>query len=174
MKLGAVIYRLNGNILRVGDKYLPDANCICGRQLKHYASKKCQRCAMLGVKRPYKPRPKTWGRLAWNKGRKCPEYSGERHGRWNGGTKIRKALRESFEYRNWRQAVFERDGWSCCDCGKHGGDLEVHHIKSFLAIILDNQIKSLDSAVSCQELWDTNNGLTVCYSCHKGRDKQRR
>lgn len=104
------------------------------------------------------------GKPAWNKGRKCPETSGEKNGSWKGGVNPENhTIRNSFEYAIWRTAVFQRDGYSCVLCGEHGGRLNADHIKPFalfpeLRLALDN-------------------GRTLCVPCHKktptyGRKKQ--
>ena len=54
----------------------------------------------------------------------------------------------------------------CQNCKKRGGDLESHHIKSFSLIIEENNIKSLEDALMCSELWNINNGRTLCIPCH--------
>jgi len=61
------------------------------------------------------------------------------------------------EYRDWREAVFTRDNWTCQKCGvrsKKGKTvyLEAHHIKSW---------------VEYPKLrYEVNNGVTLCYECH--------
>ena len=53
----------------------------------------------------------------------------------NGGiTPERKKIRDSKEWQNWRQSVFERDNYTCRHCQKKNGNgktifLEAHHIK---------------------------------------------
>jgi len=40
-----------------------------------------------------------------------------------------------------------------------------------LSIILeDNEIKNIDDALGCEELWNINNGRTLCHPCHKMTD----
>lgn len=56
------------------------------------------------------------------------------------------------EYKNWRKAVFERDNYTCRDCGKKGDYLEAHHIKSWAKYPKWRFVKS--------------NGLTLCKICH--------
>lgn len=75
------------------------------------------------------------------------------------------------EYLNWRKTVFKRDEYTCQMCGdKTGHNLEGHHIKSFAQILLDNNIKTVDDARNCKELWNVDNGLTLCRDCHKLTD----
>ena len=61
--------------------------------------------------------------------------------------------RTSLEYVNWRKNVFERDNYTCQVCGKVGGTLNAHHIKSF--------------ALHKKLRLDVNNGITLCEKCHK-------
>lgn len=64
-----------------------------------------------------------------------------------------KEIRNSQEYREWRAAVYERDHYTCQNCGQVGGTLNAHHIKSF--------------ARHPELRLDVNNGVTLCKSCHK-------
>ena len=61
--------------------------------------------------------------------------------------------RMSADYRNWRKEVFERDNYNCQICGKKGGELNAHHIKTF------KKHKKLRFEVS--------NGVTLCAKCHR-------
>ena len=49
----------------------------------------------------------------------------------DGRTPENHKVRTSIEYRAWRKAVFERDNYTCQECGQKGGDLEADHIKQF-------------------------------------------
>lgn len=100
-------------------------------------------------------------------------FAGENSNNWKGGkTKIGAAIRSSAEYAIWRKSIFERDDWTCQKCGirsKAGVNcvLQVHHIVSFAKLIHRLEIKNMFQAVSCKELWNTDNGETLCKLCHK-------
>lgn len=87
-------------------------------------------------------------------------------------TPLNKAIRESFKYREWVIAVFERDNYTCQKCKIRGGYLEAHHIKLFSVILKENNIKTLQDAFDCEELWDANNGVTLHEKCHKKEHKE--
>ena len=73
---------------------------------------------------------------------------------WRGGlTVLSKRIRESLDYRLWREAVFERDNWTCVWCGKRGVELNADHIKPFCLF------PELRFAI--------DNGRTLCHPCHK-------
>jgi 5-methylcytosine-specific restriction endonuclease McrA len=116
------------------------------------------------------------GKPSWISGKKMPKewrdkISGEKHYRWNGGTSsINLRIRKSYEYREWRSDVFSRDDFTCQECFIRGGNLEAHHIKPFSIIINENKIESIEDAIGCSELWNINNGLTLCKECHKKTD----
>ena len=92
----------------------------------------------------------------------------EKHWNWKGGiTPTMMAIRHCLKYRQWVIAVFKRDDYTCQKCWQRGIRLEAHHIKKFSITIEINNLKSLSQALACQELWDLNNGLTLCKNCHK-------
>lgn len=81
----------------------------------------------------------------------------EKHYAWKGGvTKENELIRHSREYKNWRKSVFQRDNYKCCSCGKKGGYLEAHHVKSFA---LHKHLRFI-----------VDNGKTLCKKCHKVTD----
>jgi len=119
------------------------------------------------------------GCIPWNKGLKCPytternlidnpSKKGEKHWNWKGGiTSLMRQIRNCFKYRQWRSDVFTRDDFTCQNCGdKTSGNLNAHHIKPFAQIIKENKIKTVEQALNCEELWNINNGLTLCKKCH--------
>ena len=62
-------------------------------------------------------------------------------------------IRNSSGMIGWKNAVFSRDNFTCQVCGQYGGELNVHHIKSFRDYPELRQ--------------DINNGMTLCKNCHK-------
>lgn len=83
--------------------------------------------------------------------------AGEKSHLWKGGiTSDAMRIRNSAEYAAWRKTVMDRDDYTCNICGVRGGKLCVDHIKSF----------SLYPALR----FDTENGRTLCYSCHQKTD----
>ena len=112
----------------------------------------------------------------WNKGREWKAMQGKNHPNWkNGRTDLRIAIRMLYKYRQWRTSIFERDNWSCTKCGakRKPGDrviLYVHHLKAFYQILEDNNIKTVKQAKKCDELWDIDNGKTLCFPCHRQTD----
>lgn len=103
------------------------------------------------------------GRTPWNKG--LIGYNkgfqkGKLNPSWKGGItpEIRK-IRNSDKYQVWRSLCFLRDNFTCQDCGQYGGNLEVHHVKSF------SKYPELR--------FDIDNGVTLCVKCHSKIDKYR-
>ena len=96
---------------------------------------------------------------------------GEKSWNWKGGiTPLRNQIYNSYQYRQWISDVLTRDNFTCQKCGKKGGKLSAHHIKSFSLILQENNIKTLEEALNCSELWNINNGLTLDQTCHEKTD----
>jgi hypothetical protein len=130
--------------------------------------------------------------VAWNKGKSLKDYPnmgfkkghkvftskegykkgggkrmGVNHHNWKGGiTPIKNQIYYSYKYRQWRSDVFTRDNFTCQWCGDKRY-LEAHHIKEYNKILQENNIKTFEDAEKCEELWNINNGLTLCKECHK-------
>ena len=89
-------------------------------------------------------------------------FSREKCPAWRGGiTPINTIIRHSLEFKEWRKKIFERDNYTCQDCGAKSRIerviyLHPHHIKSF--------------AFFPELRFDVNNGLTLCEDCHKRTD----
>jgi hypothetical protein len=74
-----------------------------------------------------------------------------------------------FEYRQWRSDVFTRDNFKCQICGSNK-KIQAHHIKSRSLIVKENNLKTIEDVISCEELWNINNGQTLCDICHRKTD----
>lgn len=115
------------------------------------------------------------GKPTWNKGLnklidKRIDYDRPTSFKSQGKCKLQEIIRHNFRYRKWRSDVYVRDDFTCQICGKRGGKIEADHNKPFSIIIEENNIKTLEQALECKELWDTNNGRTLCLECHKKTD----
>jgi hypothetical protein len=101
---------------------------------------------------------------------------GKGHWNWQGGkTGLIRLIRNLFEMKSWRKSVFERDNYTCVWCGAKNGNgkaviLNADHIKQFSILIKENNIDSIEKALNCKELWNINNGRTLCLDCHKKTD----
>jgi 5-methylcytosine-specific restriction endonuclease McrA len=83
--------------------------------------------------------------------------SGEKHWNWQGGkTSESLRLRSTTEYRSWRKSVFERDNFTCVQCGQRGCFLNADHIKPW--------------AYYPDLRFDVDNGRTLCLTCHYKTD----
>lgn len=87
---------------------------------------------------------------------------------WKDGiTSLNHKIRGNDKYKNWVLNVFQRDNYTCQRCGKRGGKLEAHHKNSFVNILDKHNIKTLKQSLGCKELWDINNGITLCKKHHR-------
>ena len=90
---------------------------------------------------------------------------GENHYNWKGGSsRLNKAVRLLTENRKWMDSVKERDG-KCLDCGATE-NLEAHHKIELAVLIKKYGIKTREQARECLELWNLDNGKTLCQKCH--------
>lgn len=123
------------------------------------------------VKR-YGLRPPNWSHSLYSKEGLKKKYPngrfGEESSNWKGGTTILyNSIRTHKKAGEWRESCLRRDKYTCQGCEEPKGRLEVHHIKQVALIIKMNGIKTLKEVLSCEELWDINNGQTLCRKCHE-------
>lgn len=80
-------------------------------------------------------------------------HRGELNPVWKGGlgTERHRAMGQ-VEYKAWRKAVFERDQYTCVDCGESKIYLHADHIVGWA--------KNKDLR------FEVSNGKTLCYMCH--------
>lgn len=115
------------------------------------------------------------GKPSWNKGKtketdRRLNYLRPTQFQSQGKSKLQDIIRHCYRYRQWRSDVYTRDDFICQMCGERGGRLNADHLKPFSAIINENKIVTLDQAFNCEELWNINNGRTLCLGCHKKTD----
>lgn len=113
-------------------------------------------CVDCGVERSGHRRP---GREPPARCKRCgfKARKGSGNGNWKGGiTPHNRRVRASDEYKAWRKAVFERDGYTCVWCGQVGYELHADHIKPF--------------ATHPDLRFEVSNGRTLCVECHKKTD----
>ena len=95
-----------------------------------------------------------------NRGFNVPEHK-RFHWNWKGGiSDENNIIRTSSRMKQWRKLVFERDKYTCQDCGQKGGNLNAHHIKPF--------------SVFTSLRFELSNGLTMCMGCHINLHKTER
>ena len=105
-----------------------------------------------------------------------PSLRGNKNPNWKGGTtKLIQLIKGLPEYSFWRMETFKRDKWTCQECGaknKRGEKyiFDAHHIYPISKIINDFKIETVEEAICCKELWDVENGQTLCRQCHRLTD----
>uniref|UniRef100_A0A6M3M857 Nuclease associated modular domain-containing protein n=1 Tax=viral metagenome TaxID=1070528 RepID=A0A6M3M857_9ZZZZ len=85
----------------------------------------------------------------------------------DGRTPLVQRVRHCRKYKEWIKSVFEKDDYTCQDCRKRGIKLVAHHRKSFSRIWTENKIETYKQALDCKELWNIDNGKTLCIDCHR-------
>ncbi len=105
--------------------------------------------------------------------RRISQIRRENHWNWkNGKTSIRNRIKSYGKYLKWRSEVLERDNYHCQGCGKNNCKLDVHHIIPIRDILEFYNIKKQEEAFDCKDLWDIDNGMTVCRRCHQIQEKK--
>lgn len=119
------------------DGVSPNATCVvCGKPYAHRNPKKRKTCSA-------KCSRENWGALR----------RGEKNYFWKGGVcPDDEKLRKRRAYKDWRAAVFQRDGGICGLCHVLAVQPVAHHILLF-ATYPDRRL-------------DVANGITLCWSCH--------
>jgi 5-methylcytosine-specific restriction endonuclease McrA len=84
---------------------------------------------------------------------------------------VYRAVRECYKSREWRVSIFKRDNYTCVICKIRGGTLNAdHYPKRFVDILRKNNIISVEQALDLDELWNIENGRTLCVKCHTETD----
>lgn len=115
------------------------------------------------------------GHAPWNKGKTWSKETREKISKalmgrptgrtgvksnfWKGGKSSEYTkLKNSIEWKNWRRSVFERDDYTCQECGIRSGNgkavwIHPHHLKS------RTEFPELQ--------FNVDNGQTLCRDCHR-------
>lgn len=83
-------------------------------------------------------------------------FRGRDNPQWkeNATHRFRNTISQTYEYKEWRKAIFKRDNYSCRCCGKVSeGDIQAHHI--------------FPVETHRDLIFDINNGITLCKKCHQ-------
>lgn len=104
---------------------------------------------------------------------------GERSSLWKGGINpLRVIIRDLSESVEWRKSVFNRDDYTCQNCGIRGTYLEAHHVKTFEQIYREflqafkflspvhDKYRLVELSRGYTDFWDVGNGQTLCSECH--------
>ena len=117
----------------------------------------------LGKKRPHMAGEKNWN--YWKFGSDHTRYIE------NKLSSIRKAIRNSRKYHEYKRKILEIDNFRRVLCGNSNFYLELDHYPTgFSELLKKYLIKSQDEAYSCEELWEEKNGRTLCQPCHEKTD----
>lgn len=98
----------------------------------------------------------------------------------DGRTSLYCLIRALEEYKIWRKSIFERDCYTCQECGDDTGhNLNAHHKKLFVNLFTEflqeyNQFSPIEDketlvrlAIKWQSFWNIDDGKTLCEDCHK-------
>lgn len=87
---------------------------------------------------------------------------GEKSYLWKGGiTPENKRIRASSDYKEWRKEVFERDQYTCVECGKKSK-------KGERVVLNADHIKQFSKYPELR--FNIDNGRTLCIDCHKNTE----
>src|SRR3990167_10841764 len=147
---------LNGKTFKeIGEKYKINDTSILSRIFDKIEIKKRN----VGTRK---------GKIPWNKGKESFYLKGDKNPNWKGGiTSLIRLIRACRKYGDWKKQCLYRDKWICQICKKKNNILHIDHYPvMFSEIIRKYKIDSYQKAIYCKELWDINNGRTLCGDCH--------
>ena len=106
-------------------------------------------------------------------------WYGEDNPNWRGGiTELKILIRKSKKYQEWRERIYQRDGYRSRISGKRGR-LAVHHLRPFSEILDeflalrpdldpsgDDKVELFKLALDYGPFWDLENGVTTLHEEH--------
>lgn len=89
-------------------------------------------------------------------------------------TPIHLSIRTCQKYKDWRDAIYYRDNFTCIWCGA-GKDIQADHIIPFSKVMeklrFEQGVDNLyEKAMNYKLLWNVGNGRTLCKPCHMKTD----
>lgn len=161
-------------------RFIKGHNTPHSDETKRKISKTCKKKGIGKWMTGRKLSEETKAKVSKNNARYWLGKTGKEHAHWKEDKKnpLLPSVRQSFNYFEWRVSVFTRDNFTCVLCKRQkevSGNLEAdHYPKQFVEIFNEYKIRTFDEAINCKELWDINNGRTLCKECHNPtRGKQR-
>lgn len=157
------IQRRDKNKQRIGKKLKPFTKEHCENISKSKIGK-APPCAFIkryGKSNPFygkTHRPEAWIKRKKTMAERGVSQKGDNNSNWKGGLSIsRSRIYAGVGYKNWRDAIFKRDNYTCKYCGdKIGHNLQAHHVIPFAWCVQYNT----------KLLFDIDNGITLCVTCH--------
>jgi hypothetical protein len=141
----------------------------CDKSLSLYGSKHCKSHRVVADPERYRRLKGAATRRFWL-GRKHTQATIEKLKRvhtTHGLTPVFQIIRGSQRYKDWRLGIFRRDWFKCVLCSSNKNIQADHFPKSFKQILNEEAIISSIGIPDDSQLWDVNNGRTLCYDCHR-------
>ena len=142
-------------------KYYVDCGVRLSRSASHAAKvKRCFPCAMAN-------------------------RSGANHHNWKGGVSNLRGIIHSYLQHAWINPILKKDNFTCQECGKRGGDLEVHHDKEMYHSVRDSVLKNFKGldldifenkvliAKEVVKAHESVSGITLCVKCHSAKHNRK-
>jgi len=156
-EIGEIVGCSRGPILTIKKKY-----SINRPNIKIKNMRPCKWCGEIeilsGRSKGRENRGKFCSKECYTAWQKSEENRGENNPAWVDGGKHEdylNHLRKSEEWRTWREAVFQRDNYTCQLCGEKGLELHPHHI--------------LQKCDYPDLIFEISNGITLCKGCHMSK-----
>lgn len=134
-----------------GSKY--NANKFCSRKCYNNfhsiknKERSCPSCGKIFLAKSNEDKYCSWE--CYNNNRQMPK--GEEHWNWKGGISKNNDRHDSYEYKQWRIKVYQRDQYKCVKCGSKN-KINAHHIYAWKYYL--------------NLRYNIENGITLCEECH--------